>query len=682
MPRLYLLVVLLFILSNGLAQDLCNTLPANAVQGAFDVNATSGCSPFTVNITDKSGGTDIKYYYEYQGGGLAEITSTTPSTAANYPYLASTDPIVFTILQVGKKGGKEMYACKNVTVRPNNQPLFSYTICNDNVQINIPKNKTINNYDKYTISWGTTSISIDSTKLPFSDIRVIPPSRTIKIEGFYNTPSLNCPSPPAITIPIYNPITFPNGYDKKDHPNIDVIELVSKTKAILTVKGSYIEDGYLLFMTESGQSYDLSKPKLTKVKPGKVEIILPDSTKTYCFQIKRNVPTCGEEVSAEICTQPLQSATPILKDNILKWLDYPTEMTGIVRNTTFGRYMDRTIKIAFKTNTSSSTINATSLGGNYTDHLIDCKQKVCYRIIVSTSGQLYYHQFQGKSISNEICVDRKNFHPPAISDAFVSVNNANKLEITYSDNSGWALAKELYRIRRNNGGSFQTIDSSSTLHSPPIIDITANPDKQSYCYEINYTDECGSTSFPSPAFCSVFLESKDMKTLNWTTDSPFAGEPVVSKEVTYIEETTGSIQIEHIYANTTTFSHKMNLEPFEEFAKYQIKSTDANGRISYSNSLTIPIEASFYFPTAFSPNNDSQNDMLEIKGKTKRVTSYDLSIFTKWGEKIFHTTNKDATWDGTFRTKELPMGVYTYQLKATTNTNEKINKNGSIWLLR
>ena len=40
-----------------------------------------------------------------------------------------------------------------------------------------------------------------------------------------------------------------------------------------------------------------------------------------------------------------------------------------------------------------------------------------------------------------------------------------------------------------------------------------------------------------------------------------------------------------------------------------------------------------------------------------------MQIFDRWGNLIFATESIDDGWDGAYRGKNLPQGVYTYQLR-------------------
>jgi gliding motility-associated-like protein len=673
------LIVLLLLPASLFGQGLCNAPAGTEVGGFTLLTPAVGCSPFNVRIQDNSGGTDVEYYYYYTGQSANDLNSLTPTTALEETYFAATKPTAFTILQKGKKNGKDMFFCKNITVRPNNQPLFSYTVCGSIVEINIPKDSLFNDFDYYEVSWGGANPQIVAkSELPFNDNKTIPASRNIKVEGFFNSAGLNCAAPASINIPAYTPSNFPAGYNKANHPNIESIELTEKGKAKLVITGSLVETGYELYMTVTGQDYT-STPFKTGIKPGKFMVNLPDTVNQYCFKLQRNVANCGIEVSGEVCITTLQSVVPVEKDYEIIWQVYPEEMTGIPNTPAFGRFVTHQETIIITTNgTSVPPIAADSYDGQYISS-VDCKERVCYKIETKTKGQLFYHAFESKSISNEICVDRKDFNPPALTAAYSSVNAPNSIEISYTDDSGWDLVKEKFRLLRFNGNDYIPVDSSNSITG--FTDINVSTADSSYCYKINYTDECTSTSLNSPEFCTIHLSSDDQKEINWNPESPFADDVPVTYEVIYFNEVTG-IPVKETDYPFPTETHPVNLDLFEEFARYQIKTISDDGRESLSNIIEIPIKASIFLPNVFTPNNDGLNDELSISGNFGRVTAYQLIIYNRWGETIFSTDNLTEDWNGQINGKPLPAGNYTFQINAETNTGEAIQKKGVVLLMR
>jgi gliding motility-associated-like protein len=85
-------------------------------------------------------------------------------------------------------------------------------------------------------------------------------------------------------------------------------------------------------------------------------------------------------------------------------------------------------------------------------------------------------------------------------------------------------------------------------------------------------------------------------------------------------------------------------------------------------------------PTAFTPNGDGINDILYVRGGP--LTELSFTIFNEWGNKIFFTDDQSMGWDGTYKRKDQPGGVYVYILKAVSVTGEEIDMTGHVTIIR
>jgi gliding motility-associated-like protein len=54
----------------------------------------------------------------------------------------------------------------------------------------------------------------------------------------------------------------------------------------------------------------------------------------------------------------------------------------------------------------------------------------------------------------------------------------------------------------------------------------------------------------------------------------------------------------------------------------------------------------YYAPNAFTPNGDGFNDVFMIKGDNIDVDHFEMSIYDRWGERIFKTTDINTGWNG------------------------------------
>lgn len=93
-------------------------------------------------------------------------------------------------------------------------------------------------------------------------------------------------------------------------------------------------------------------------------------------------------------------------------------------------------------------------------------------------------------------------------------------------------------------------------------------------------------------------------------------------------------------------------------------------------------------PEAFIPGHREDSTYNSFKSYQKRPFPYrefSLEVFDRWGEKVFETDDHTQPWDGSFRGKPMPAGVYLYRLYWKADIPEKEYKKtqkGQVLLMR
>ncbi len=87
-----------------------------------------------------------------------------------------------------------------------------------------------------------------------------------------------------------------------------------------------------------------------------------------------------------------------------------------------------------------------------------------------------------------------------------------------------------------------------------------------------------------------------------------------------------------------------------------------------------------FVPNTFTPNGNGQND--EFKVYSNVMKSVHWMVFNQWGEKVFETTEIQGMWDGNYKGKPQPIGVYVYVVAATLVDGTKVTKKGTFNLVR
>ncbi len=113
---------------------------------------------------------------------------------------------------------------------------------------------------------------------------------------------------------------------------------------------------------------------------------------------------------------------------------------------------------------------------------------------------------------------------------------------------------------------------------------------------------------------------------------------------------------------------------------YTVTATNADG-CSGSAAVTVKVNCSDIFvPTIFSPNGDGQNEDICVLGGC--ITRMVFTIYNRWGEKVFETTEQNACWDGYFKGNTAESGAYVYRLQAVMKDGQQIQQSGNITIVR
>ncbi len=114
---------------------------------------------------------------------------------------------------------------------------------------------------------------------------------------------------------------------------------------------------------------------------------------------------------------------------------------------------------------------------------------------------------------------------------------------------------------------------------------------------------------------------------------------------------------------------------------YIVTVTAANGcAISDSVMVRVVPVVAIGLPSAFSPNGDQVNDILKVEGAG--IEKINLTIYNRYGEKVFESNEKEIGWDGKFKGKKENPGIFVYTLEYVLSSGETGTLKGSITLVK
>lgn len=96
--------------------------------------------------------------------------------------------------------------------------------------------------------------------------------------------------------------------------------------------------------------------------------------------------------------------------------------------------------------------------------------------------------------------------------------------------------------------------------------------------------------------------------------------------------------------------------------------------VSDTVQVVLKCDPEIHVPNAFTPDGDGKNDFFEVFGH--EITKFDIKIFDRWGEIIYHSTDFRFNWDGKYKGQTVPIGTYPYVIhyEGVTFEYEPISK--------
>lgn len=93
----------------------------------------------------------------------------------------------------------------------------------------------------------------------------------------------------------------------------------------------------------------------------------------------------------------------------------------------------------------------------------------------------------------------------------------------------------------------------------------------------------------------------------------------------------------------------------------------------------------FYLPNAFSPNEDTKNDIFIpiIKNVSiSEIQDYRLLIYNRWGQLVFKTDDVNFGWDGLHQGEKAPINTYYYVCTYRSPNGSDVSLRGDVTLIR
>jgi gliding motility-associated-like protein len=598
------------------------------------------------------------YNFNYNGTTpVGSVSLVAKPTNNQYTY---TQPGSYTILQAGSGNSTAtgFTSCQVVEVLPLNPVKISSVKPCSSQQVQVTLDATtLGQYDFYTVRWGDGRVETKTRAQVASTFSYTytggstGTAYTISITGSYgngNGAFAGCTSPefsaPSFT---FSAATTQPTITRLTTTSDNSISIQYNTGGATSVE---------LYQRDANGIYSATGQGGTGTNPF---IVSTDARQVQCFRVvAKDACSAAPLNSDDVCSLVL-TAKAGSKQNDLSWQPY----TGTVTPTK----PFRTYRILKNGAPAGGTITEQSRD-TYTDASnIQCGVQYCYSLVAEvgpteiTSGPSCVTGISGES-------------PGAPGNTVVSIENNRPRLVTTLPLTGTATSYTLAISRASSPtGSYGQINQQ--FNNNTYIDQDANPGTSSYCYQVTYQNTCGQVSPPSQPACTVYLSSNSADGIDWTSATPFSSAPPAGYTVEILDDLNGTTRVIPVGMDT-----EYTPAPDEQSQKYRIVATSNTGSVSYSNYFTLRRESRILVPDAFTPDGDGMNDTFTPKGIF--VERFRMTIFDRWGNVIYSTTDRTVGWDGTVNGTIAQDGKYGYYIEMDDQTGQKTVRSGSLLLIR
>ena len=605
--------------------------------GRFQVDQVRGCAPFTITITNAN---------------LITVGECTPGKPCLMDFLGNNtqqqNQFSFTYTNPGTYKLSVFYQSIlnddiTVTVDPNIQPAFElYTCTNSQVSVKV----TDKSYDQYAIDFGDGSPVV---QIPFSNNQVAqyayaaPGNFSISVRGKKLNAANNCNSlvKPFQAIPVL-PTTQISSLTAIDASTLR-LDFTPQTNIQYKLEIAINSTNFQQFQTLYGVS-SLTIPSLR----------LDDNF--YCFRLSSFDPCSGQSInfSQPVCSHNFD-LTLISDVNRLNWL---TSSAGVTK-------VDVLRDKNFYTSIPGAPVT-------FSDVDVDCNINYCYQIRSTFVGG-------ATSTSLEKCgISVTTTKPPTVLNTSAVVSSSG-VQLDWIQEPA-SKASTYTILRSSNQGIFTPI---STTIPPKLVDDTYTTNG-SFCYKIDYIDECKNKSDDSEPVCPIRLQgtisNSNEVTLTW---SDYTGWRLGVQSYSLEKYDKAGVLIRIFNPGTATKFIDDQPDTKNQIVSYRVvaKANQAGLIASASNQVTFTKSINLVYPTAFTPDGrgPTENEVFELRGQF--IARLELSIFDRWGALVFYS-DKNETWDGTQLGLPMPLASYVWTATITDLAGRSFKRTGTVVLLR
>jgi len=257
----------------------------------------------------------------------------------------------------------------------------------------------------------------------------------------------------------------------------------------------------------------------------------------------------------------------------------------------------------------------------------------------------------------------------------VTVNPAPLADAGSAETICYGASAQLH----GSGGEFFHWTPANYLSNSNLSNPYASNPLNTITYYLSVTDDKGCPSL-EPAGVTITVTPPPVVSIGNDT-SILAGQPVPMD----LQDVNGSGFTAYSwspgYGLDNPVLRNPVASPSESITYTVLASTAAGCKAKGIRSVKVFSAAGIFVASAFTPNGDGHNDVLHARPVGIRDFRY-FAVFSRWGQRVFYTTDPAIGWDGTTAGQYVNGATYVWIAAGTDYRGVLIERKGTVVLVR
>ncbi|MGZ3930190.1 MAG: T9SS type B sorting domain-containing protein [Bacteroidia bacterium] len=221
------------------------------------------------------------------------------------------------------------------------------------------------------------------------------------------------------------------------------------------------------------------------------------------------------------------------------------------------------------------------------------------------------------------------------------------------------------------------------------VDTDVSTKEKNYFYKVDVLDSCSNIRYTTNTAKTILLKVKNdgqqifTNNLSWNDYSTWLGGVAGYYIYRVVNEMADPAPINFVPYGTTTYTDNVE-DIVAESGKvgYYVQAVEGFGNTygitatANSNISEAYVEGQVFVPSAFAPKG--RNRVWLPVAQFVEKSDYHVSVFNRWGSKVFETASDTEGWDG----NSMEEGAYAYLIEYKNSRGEFIQLKGTVLLLR